>query len=60
MELTDREVEMIKGMIEVQQNHAMRSAMMFARNKNIMAKRQEGWDLERVALLERILEERNE
>lgn len=52
MILNNREVELIEGMIEVQKNHAERCDNISNRR---MAEKQKGWDLERVALLERIL-----
>ena len=51
MKFTSREIELVDGMIEVQRNHAQRCDMIQNRT---MAEKQKAWDLERVALLERI------
>jgi hypothetical protein len=51
MKLTQQEIELIDGMIEVQRNHAQRCDMIQNRR---MAEKQKARDLERVALLERI------
>ena len=51
MKLTQREIELIDGMIEVQKNHAARCATI---QNRIMGKKQKEWDMERVALLEKI------
>jgi hypothetical protein len=51
MELNEREIELIDGMIEVQLDHAKRCDTIANR---VMAEKQKGWDLERVALLEKI------
>ena len=48
---TPREIELLDGMIEVQKAHAARCDGIA---NMIMAEKQKGWDLERVALLERI------
>jgi len=48
---TDRELELIDGMIEVQLHHA---AQCDAIANRPMAERQKGWDMERVALLHKI------
>jgi hypothetical protein len=48
---TDRELELIDGMIEVQLRHA---AQCDAIANRPMAERQKGWDMERVALLQKI------
>ena len=48
---TDRELELIDGMIEVQLHHA---AQCDAIANRAMAERQKGWDMERVALLRKI------
>ena len=53
MKLTEREIELIDGMIEVQLHHAQRCDSM----QNAMAKKQKGWNLERVSLLEKIKNE---
>jgi uncharacterized protein YdaU (DUF1376 family) len=49
--LTERERELIAGMIEVQRHHAAQCDCIANRT---MAEKQKGWDLERVALLEKI------
>ena len=49
--LTERELELIDGMIEVQLDHAKRCDSIANRT---MAERQKGWDMERVALLQKI------
>lgn len=51
MEFTAREIELIDGMIEVQIEHASRCDTIANR---AMAEKQKAWDLERVALLEKI------
>lgn len=51
--LTEREVELIDGMIEVELQHAERCDRIANRN---MAEKQKGWDMERVALLRKIKE----
>jgi hypothetical protein len=51
IKLTDREIELIDGMIEVQKNHADRCDAL---QNRIMADKQKAWDMERVALLKRI------
>ncbi len=48
---TDRELELIDGMIEVQLRHAAQCDDIANRP---MAERQKGWDMERVALLRKI------
>jgi hypothetical protein len=48
---TDRELELIDGMIEVQLHHA---AQCDAIANRTMAEKQKGWDMERVALLHKI------
>ena len=48
---TDRELELIDGMIEVQLHHA---AQCDAIANRPMADKQKGWDMERVALLQKI------
>ena len=50
--LSDREKELIQGMIEVQLDHAERCDRIQNRD---MAEKQKAWDLERVALLRKIL-----
>jgi hypothetical protein len=49
--LTDREVELLDGMIEVQLNHAQRCDSIANRP---MAEKQKGWDMERVELLRKL------
>ena len=49
--LTEREIELIDGMIEVQLNHAQRCDNVMNRP---MAEKQKGWDMERVELLRKI------
>ena len=51
--LTARELELIDGMIEVQLDHAKRCDSIANRT---MAERQKGWDMERVALLQKLKE----
>ena len=46
--LTQREIELIDGMIEVQRDHAKRCDNIANRT---MADKQQGWDMERVNLL---------
>ena len=48
---TDRELELIDGMIEVQLHHAAQCDGIANRT---MAEKQKGWDMERVALLQKI------
>jgi hypothetical protein len=48
---SNREIELINGMIEVQLNHAERCDRLPNRS---MAEKQKGWDMERVALLQKI------
>lgn len=48
---TDRELELIDGMIEVQLRHASQCDGIANRT---MAEKQKGWDMERVALLQKI------
>lgn len=50
--LDAREIELMEGMIEVHLSHATRCE--YVRNRK-MAEKQKGWDLERVALLEKLL-----
>lgn len=54
--LTDREVELLDGMIEVQLNHANQCGRMANR---VMADKQKGWDMERVELLRKLKEKNN-
>jgi hypothetical protein len=49
--LSEREIQLIDGMIEVQRNHADRCDNITNR---AMAEKQKGWDMERVALLEKL------
>lgn len=55
-DLTDllcaREVELIEGMIEVQLHHAELCDRI---GNRVMADKQKAWDLERVALLRKVL-----
>jgi hypothetical protein len=48
---TDRELQLINGMIEVQLHHAAQCDGIANRT---MAEKQKGWDMERVALLQKI------
>lgn len=50
--LTEREIELLEGMISVQERHAERCDTIANRR---MAEKQRGWNLERVELLNRIL-----
>jgi hypothetical protein len=56
MMLSDREIELINGMIEVQLNHAKQCQSIIDRpGDNItMASKQLGWDMERIELLQKI------
>jgi hypothetical protein len=49
--LTEREIELIDGMIEVQLHHAERCDRIANR---VMAEKQKGWDMERVELLRKL------
>lgn len=49
--MTERELELIDGMITVQLDHAQRCDAISNRD---MAEKQKGWDMERVELLRRI------
>lgn len=49
--LTPRELELIDGMIEVQLHHAAQCDRIANR---VMAEKQKGWDMERVALLRKL------
>ncbi len=51
--LTEREIELLDGMIEVQLDHAKRCDSIANRT---MAEKQKGWDMERVALLKKLKE----
>lgn len=59
MKLTDREIELIDGMIEVQLAHISRCQDIINRpNGNVtMATKQIGWDSERIDLLRKIKEQ---
>jgi hypothetical protein len=50
MKLTEREIELIDGMIEVQLYHASKCDGI----QNPMAAKQKAWDMERVELLRKI------
>lgn len=52
MKLTDREFELLEGMIRSELNHAERCDAL--RNR-AMAEKQKGWDMERVTLLKKIV-----
>jgi len=58
MNLSEREIELIDGMIEVQLRHAEQCQAMIDRpgGNAVMATKQLGWDLERVNLLRKIKE----
>ena len=49
--LSEREIELIDGMIEVQLHHAAQCDGIANR---VMAERQKGWDMERVELLRKL------
>ena len=51
--LTEREVELLDGMIEVQLHHAAQCDSIANRT---MADKQKGWDIERVELLRKLKE----
>ena len=51
--LTEREIELLDGMIAVQLDHAARCDSIANRT---MAEKQKGWDMERVALLQKLKE----
>ena len=51
MELTPRELELLDGMIEAQKSQAVRCDLIVNR---AMAEKQKRYDLERVAMLEKI------
>lgn len=59
MILTEREIELIDGMIEVQLRHAEQCQAMIDRpgGNVVMATKQLAWDMERVELLRRIKDE---
>ena len=54
MKLTTREVELIDGMIATELRHASRCDAI---QNRVMGEKQKKWDLERVALLEKIKKE---
>ena len=56
MVLSDREIELINGMIEVQLNHAEQCQSILDKpdGNSTMASKQLGWDMERVELLQKI------
>ena len=51
--LTDREIELLDQMIESQLYHALQCDSIPNR---VMAEKQKGWDMERVALLRKLKE----
>jgi hypothetical protein len=53
MKLSKREIELLDGMIEVQEHHAARCDKI---KNQTMAQRQKKWDMERVTLLRKIKE----
>lgn len=59
MKLTAREIELIDGIIEVQDRHAKQCQEMIKREGGnvVMATKQLEWDTERINLLTRIKEE---
>jgi hypothetical protein len=59
MKLSKRDIELLEGMIEVQMRHAEQCQTMIDRpGGNVtMATKQKGWDMERVSLLRRVIEE---
>lgn len=54
MKLTLHEILLLKGMLRNEQNHASRCDFL---QNNEMAKKQKAWDLERAALLEKIIKD---
>jgi len=56
MNLSDREIELIDGMIEVQLHHAEQCQAMIDRpgGNAVMAAKQLSWDMERVELLRKV------
>jgi len=54
--LTEREIELLDGMIAVQLDHAARCDGIANRT---MAEKQKGWDMERVALLQKLKKEKS-
>ena len=57
---SEREIELFKGMIEVQQNHVKRCDKIIESGNYKMATRQKLWDLERIALLTKCMNLFNE
>jgi hypothetical protein len=59
MKLTNREIELIDGMIEVQQRHADQCLRMMddPHGNSTIAVRQLEWDNERIELLKKIKQE---
>ena len=59
MKLSKRDIELLEGMIDVQMYHAERcQAIIDDAGGNVtMATKQKGWDMERVSLLRRVIEE---
>ena len=53
VELTEREIELLNGMIKVQLDHAAQCDNIANR---VMAEKQKGWDMERVELLRKLKE----
>jgi hypothetical protein len=51
--LTEREIEVLDGMIEAQLYHA---SLCDSIPNRVMAEKQKGWDMERVALLRKLKE----
>ncbi len=56
MNLSEREIELINGMIDVQLHHAKQCQDIIDRpgGNVVMATKQLGWDMERVELLRKI------
>jgi len=56
MNLSEREIELINGMIDVQLHHASKCQDIINRpgGNVVMATKQLGWDMERVELLRKI------
>ncbi|MEA1877025.1 MAG: hypothetical protein U9N86_09170 [Bacteroidota bacterium] len=53
MKLSEREKQLLKSMLAVQKRHA---AMCDSIQNHVMGEKQKAWDLERVALLLKILD----
>lgn len=51
MKLTEKEIELIDGMIEAQRSHAAKCNVM---QNPFMAEKQKAWDMKRIVLLEKI------